>query len=74
MNNPCYIRLIKKDDNGMHRFVGVKRMTTEFWKPGSNKWQLEPLDHDSDDSINLAVPPIGIASLRRPRLGKRSEL
>lgn len=63
MKNPVYFRLIKDG-----HFVGFKRIVTEFLPASCTKWQLEPLEHDPEDSQILSKPAMGIVILKRERI------
>ena len=65
MQNPEYHRL-----NIDGHLVGFKRVITEYLTLAGVKWQLDPIDHEPDDSPKLSVPPVGIGSLQRAKLGK----
>jgi len=66
MTNPEYFRLLK--DRG---FAGFKRVVTEYLPPGSDSWQLEPVEHDADDIIRLSRPAVGIEGLKRAVINSR---
>ena len=63
MANPGYFRLVK---NG--RFVGFKRIITEFLPAGHSMWGLDELEHD--EAQKLSRPATGIATLKRERIEK----
>ncbi len=63
MNNPQYFRLLS----------GFKRIVVEYLPAGANQWQLEPIDCDDDESIRLSKEPVGIATLKRPRIKTKKE-
>ena len=60
MKNPVYFRLIKDE-----KFVGFKRVVTEFLPAGHNTWQLDPIEHNPDDTQILNRPAVGIENLKR---------
>ena len=62
LNNPQYLRL--RTEKGF----AIKRITTEYLPAGEDRWQLEPIAHDPDLTVKLAIPPTGINRLKRPRL------
>lgn len=66
MANPEYFRLIKGND-----FAGFKRIVTEYLPPGSDRWQLEPVEHDADNITRLSRPAVGIESLKRAIINSR---
>ena len=63
MKNPEYFRLFK---NG--RFVGFKRIVTEFLPAGHSLWQHAELEHD--EAQILSRPAIGIENLKRESFSK----
>lgn len=63
MRNPVYYRLLKDG-----HFVGFKRIVTEFLPAAYSKWQLEPLEHDPEDTQTLSKPAMGIVTLKRERI------
>ena len=64
MGNPEYYRLIGKDGS----FVGFKRIVTEYLPAGATRWQLKPLVHDSDRTMKLSQPAMGVATLGREKI------
>jgi len=62
MKNPEYFRLIKDGS-----FVGFKRIVTEYLPAGFNRWQFDPIEHDSEDTRKLSRPAMGIVALKRER-------
>jgi len=64
MKNPEYYRLIDKDGS----FVGFKRIVTEYLPAAATRWQLRPLVHDSDRTVKLGQPAMGIATLGREKI------
>lgn len=64
MKNPVYFRLIDKNGN----FVGFKRIVTEFLPATMTKWQLDPVEHDSEETQKLSKPAMGIATLGREKI------
>ena len=63
MNNPVYYRLMKDE-----RFVGFKRIVTEYLPAAHTRWQLSPIPHDSEESQKLSRPAMGIATLGREKI------
>ena len=63
MKNPVYYRLTKNE-----RFVGFKRIVTEYLPAAETKWQLRPVDHDEDEIRKLSQPAVGIATLGRQKI------
>lgn len=63
MENPEYFRLIKNE-----QFVGFKRVVTEYLPASHNAWQLDPIEHDPEDTQKLSRPAMGIESLKRERI------
>jgi hypothetical protein len=61
--NPAYYQL-RKDNH----IIGFMRETTEFLLLGSDRWVLESLGYNPDETVALTTPPEGIACLRRPSL------
>ena len=47
------------------RFVGFKRVVTEFLPAGQTTWQLDPFEHDPEDTQKLSQPAVGIENLKR---------
>ena len=66
MKNPEYFRLVKDG-----RFVGFKRIVTEYLPAGQNVCQLKWIDHDSEETRRLGKPAIGIETLKRERISGR---
>jgi len=63
MKNPEYFRLFKND-----RFVGFKRVVTEFLPAAAARWQLDPMDHDEKETQRLSRPAMGIETLGREKI------
>ncbi len=63
MKNPKYFRLIKDG-----QFVGFKRDVTEYLPAGDDRWQLDQIEHDPDETQKLIGPAIGIATLKREKI------
>ena len=63
MRNPEYFRLNKGG-----RFVGFKRVVTEFLPAGRSMWQLERIEHDPEETERLSRPAVGINSMKRARI------
>lgn len=63
MKNPEYFRLIKGG-----RFVGFKRIITEFLPAGRNIWQLDRIEHDPEETQKLSTPAVGIGAMKRARI------
>jgi hypothetical protein len=63
MNSPVYYRLMKDG-----HFAGFKREVTEYLSPGSTRWQLDPVPHDSEENQKLSQPAMGTATLRRGKI------
>lgn len=63
MKNPEYFRLIKDG-----RFVGFKRIVTEYLPAGHNMWWLNEIEHDTEDTKRLNKPAVGTAALKRERI------
>lgn len=61
-----YTRLFGYDG----QLAGTRRIIVEYLPWDGDKWQLEPIDYDSVRSVNLTIPPKGIASLPRQKIGK----
>lgn len=71
MKNPQYYRLTKDG-----RFVGFKRIVTEYLQASHTRWQLTPIPHDEDETQKLWKPAMGIGTLGRERItshGQTSE-
>lgn len=62
MKNPEYFRLIKDG-----RFVGFKRIVTEYLPAGHSEWQLDQLEHDPKEIQRLSSPAMGIETIKRPK-------
>jgi len=60
MANPEYFRLMKDE-----RFVGFKRVVTEFLPASHTTWQLDPIEHDAEDTQKLSRPAVGIENLEK---------
>ncbi len=69
MRNPKYYQLF----NEKECFVGIKRVTVDFLPAGANVWQLNEIEHDPDQSVNLSKPPLGIANLKRQKIGEQND-
>jgi len=63
MKNPVYYRLVKDG-----KFVGFKRVVTEFLPAGHATWQLELIEGDEAETEKLSGPPMGVAVLKRERI------
>lgn len=63
MKNPEYFRLIKDG-----QFVGFKRIVTEYLPAGHDRWQLDQVEHDPNETKRLSNPAIGTESLKRERI------
>lgn len=63
MKNPVYFRMIKDG-----RFVGFKRIVTEYLPAGSSRWQLTLVKHNPEETQRLSRPAMGIESLKRERI------
>jgi hypothetical protein len=63
MSNTVYYRLMK---NGS--FVGFKRFVTEYLPAAATRWQLDPLDHNPEETQKLSRPAMGIATLGREKI------
>ena len=61
--NPEYFRLKKEG-----RFVGFKRVVTEFMPAGHSSWQLEPIEHNPEETQKLSEPAMGIGAMKRERI------
>lgn len=64
-NNPEYFRLIKEENSTEH-FQGFKRIITEHLPAGSDKWQLEEIEHT--EAVLLSYKPSGISLTKRAKL------
>jgi hypothetical protein len=53
------------------RFVGFKRVVTEYLSAGGTVWRLSRIPHDVDKTVLLATPALGTESLSRERWPKR---
>jgi len=60
MKNPEYFRLVKDG-----RFVGFKRIVIEYLPASHTTWQLDQIEHDSEDTQKLSRPALGIETLKR---------
>lgn len=60
MKNIVYFRLIKDE-----KFVGFKRVVTEFLPAGQKIWQLDPIEHNPEGTQKLSRPAMGIENLKR---------
>lgn len=67
MKNPEYFRLMKDE-----KFVGFKRVVTEFLPASHTTWQLDPVEHDPEDTQKLSRPAMGIETLKRERITTRN--
>lgn len=65
MNNPVNYRLMKDG-----KFAGFKRIVTEWLPPGANRWQLDSIPHDEEETQKLSKPAMGTATLGRERIIK----
>lgn len=63
MKNPVYYRLMLDD-----RFIGFKRIVTEYLPASHTTWQLAPLKHDEDETTQLSTPAFGIETYKREKL------
>lgn len=63
MKNPVYYRLFK---DGC--FAGFKRVVTEYLPASHTRWQLDPIEHDPDETQKLSRPAFGIGTLGRARI------
>lgn len=63
MKNPEYFRLTKDG-----QFVGFKRIVTEYLPAGHDRWSLDQVEHDPDETRKLSKPAIGTESLKRLRI------
>ena len=61
--NPVYFRLM---DDG--RFIGFKRIITEYLPASHKTWQLAPLKYNPDETQRLSTPAFGIQTLKREKL------
>lgn len=62
MKNPEYFRLFK---NG--RFVGFKRIVTEYLPAGHSTWQFDRLEHEPEETQKLSRPAAGIETMKRQK-------
>jgi len=69
MKNPVYYRLFKNDC-----FAGFKREVTEYLSPGSTRWQLDPVPHDSEETQKLSRPAMGTATLGRQKIATTEQM
>ena len=51
------------------RFVGFKRVVTEYLPAGGSKWGLDPLEFDPEANIKLCSAARGIENLSREKIG-----
>ena len=63
MKNPAYFRLFKDG-----RFVGFKRVITEYLPAAATRWQLDSFPHDEDATQSLSRPAMGTATLGREKI------
>ena len=63
MKNPVYYRLMLDS-----RFVGFKRIVTEYLPASHTTWQLAPLKYNPDETSQLSTPAFGIETLKREKL------
>lgn len=63
MKNPKYFRLTKDG-----QFVGFKRDVTEYLPAGHDRWQLDEIEHDPDETRKLSKPATGTESLKREKI------
>lgn len=63
MKNPEYFRLMLGG-----RFIGFKRIVTEYLPASHTKWQLEPIEHNPEETQKLSTPAFGIQTLKREKL------
>ncbi|MBA7644387.1 hypothetical protein ES703_52131 [subsurface metagenome] len=63
MKNPEYFRLIKDG-----QFVGFKRIVTEYLPAGHDRWQLDRIEANPDETRKLSKPAIGTESLKREKI------
>lgn len=63
MKNPVYFRLMLDG-----RFIGFKRIVTEYLPASHTRWQLAPLEHNPDEMQKLSTPAFGIQTLKREKL------
>ena len=63
MANPEYFRLLKDG-----RFVGFKRVITEYLAAGHGMWRLTEEPHDEEEK--LSSPSMGIENLKRESVSK----
>ena len=68
MKNPEYFRLIKDES-----FVGFKRIVTEYLPAAANRWQLDPVPHDTEATQKLSRPAMGIETLGREKITSREQ-
>ena len=64
MKAVTYKRLM---DSKRH-FVGFQRTITEYLPAGTNKWQLEVIEHNDELSCKTSIPPRNIVNMKRPSM------
>ena len=68
MKNPEYYRLIKAG-----RFVGFKRVVTEYLPAGHSAWQFDRLEHDPEETQRLSRPAAGIETMKRQKFAGQTQ-
>lgn len=63
MENPEYFRLMLDG-----KFIGFKRIVTEYLPASHTTWQLAPLKHTPEQTSRLSKPAFGIQTLKREKL------
>jgi len=64
MANPEYYRMMKDG-----RFVGFKRVVTEYLAAGHSRWRL--IEEAHDETQKLSEPAVGIKKLPRASLSEK---
>lgn len=63
MKNPVYYRMMLDG-----RFVGFKRIVTEYLPASHTTWQLASLKHNPDETSQLSTPAFGIETYKREKI------